>query len=124
MPAFINLLINGSPRPTADVKTPPNSFPNGKSSEKANVRADSQTIFEVDLYPGSPEPQISKRFSLPSSNSAINNPLNQPLSLVSLSGPSPGLGKKGLTKYLKGVAITKNADTKMKDVIRAAAFEG
>ena len=42
--------------PTADVKTPPNSFPNGKSSEKANVRADSQTIFEVDLYPGSPEP--------------------------------------------------------------------
>ena len=49
MPAFINLLIKGLPRPTAEVKTPPNSMPNGKSSEKAKVRADSQTIFEVDL---------------------------------------------------------------------------
>ena len=36
------------------------------ASSKAKVKADSQTIFEVDLYQGSPEPKISKRFSLPS----------------------------------------------------------
>ena len=49
MPAFISLLIRGLPNPTAEVRTPPNSFPNGKSSEKAKVKADSQTILEVDL---------------------------------------------------------------------------
>ena len=31
------------------------------------------------------------------------------MSLASLLGPSPGLGRKGLTRYLRGVAIIKKA---------------
>ena len=54
--AFFNLSIKGIPKPEAGVKNPPKFSPPGKLSERAIVKADSHSILEVDLYPGSPSP--------------------------------------------------------------------
>ena len=78
--ASFNLLTKTSPKPTAEVRTPPYPSPPGRSLDLARASADSQTNFAVDLYPGSPDPYIEHTFLSLSSETASKVALNQPLS--------------------------------------------
>ena len=86
--------------------------------------AHSETSFEVTLYPGSPFPFILKTCLLPSSVSTIYLQSNHPFCWTVSEGPSPGLGKKGFTSFLRGDNKT-NTDNpvKIKDLNALNQFE-